>query len=116
MGLDMQDIIDAKMPKMAHINDKLKEDLNNVKRKEVERIRRLVRARGQIEKGYKVPAKQLELNDIATHMDHADPNYFTDIDIERLIASASQNLQDTDTYRHERFKEYAMRKALEKSG
>ena len=114
--LTMEEIIESNLPKLNRINEKLKEDLNNVKRKEVERLRRLIRARGQIEKGYKVPAKQLELNDIATHMDHADPNFFTDTDIERLIYSASQNLADTDTYRHERFKEYAMRKTLEKTG
>ena len=92
----------------------LKDELNSHKRKEIDRIRRLIRARNDLQAGHKVPAKSLEINDIATHMDHADPHFFTETDIHRLLTTAVKNLEDTDTYRHERFREYEMRKAIKR--
>jgi len=47
-------------------------------------------------------------------MDHADPHFFTETDIQRLLITAAKNLEDTDTYRHERFREYEMRKAIKR--
>ena len=88
--------------------------MNSHKRKEIDRIRRLIRARNDLQAGHKVPAKTLEINDIATHMDHADPHFFTETDIHRLLTTAVKNLEDTDTYRHERFREYEMRKAIKR--
>lgn len=96
------------------ITHELQNELHDVKRKEIDRLRRLIRARTDSKTGHKVPSKQLEINDIATHMDHSDPQYFTDTDIQRLLYSAMQNIQDTDVYRHERYKEHEMRELLKR--
>ena len=47
-------------------------------------------------------------------MDHSDPQYFTDTDIQRLLLSAIRNIQDTDVYRYERYKEHEMREILKR--
>ena len=98
--------------KLHDITHELQNELHDVKRKEIDRLRRLIRARSDSQTGHKVPAKQLEINDIATFMDHSDPQYFTDTDIQRLLLSAMKNIQDTDVYRHERYKEFQMKEFL----
>ena len=71
----MEDILDTSkannIPKLSDISEHLKANLNNLKKKETERLTKLVEARGQLDHGFSVPANQLELNDIGIADDAA---------------------------------------------
>jgi len=91
-----------------HVRDKL----DDIKRKEIDRIRKLLKAKTQMAEGKKINHKQL-INDMAGHLDHFNADSFQARDLERLIDQATKDLKEYDVERHEKFKEYEMQKALE---
>jgi len=91
-----------------HVRDKL----DDIKRKEIDRIRKLLKAKSQMAEGKKINHKQL-INEMAGHLDHFNADTFQAKDLEKLIDQATNDLKEYDVERHEKFKEYEMQKALE---
>ena len=91
-----------------HVRDKL----DDLKRKEIERIRKLLKAKVQMGEGKKVNHKAL-IDQMAGHLDHFNSETFQPKDLERLITQATNDLKEYDFERHEEFKRHEMQKALE---
>merc|ERR1712141_939043 len=103
--------------KMADVNFEednvakhVRDELDNLKRKEIERIRKLLKAKAQMAEGKKINHKQL-IEEMAGHLDHFNAQSFQAKDLERLITQATKDLKDYDEKRHGDFKEYEMQKA-----
>ena len=93
---------------MENISDEMRLHLDEVKRKEVDRIRHLIRAQQDLEKGQKITKNNMKayLNDIAAHFDHETPHSFTEEDVVKLISSAAKDMDEYDQSRHDKFKKY----------
>jgi len=91
----------------------VRDELDNLKRKEVDRIRKLLKAKARMDEGKPVNHKQL-IENVAGHIDHFNPNNFQAKDLENLIQSATKDLENYDEKRHEQFKQYEMEKAVER--
>ena len=66
----------------------VRDELDNLKRKEVDRIRRLLKAKTRMDEGKKVNHKEL-IESAAGHVDHINPGSFQAKDLENLISSVS---------------------------
>ena len=93
---------------MENISDEMRLHLDDVKRKEVDRIRHLIRAQQDLEKGQKITKNGMKayLNDIAAHFDHETPHSFTEADVIKLISNAAKDMDEYDADRHDKFKKY----------
>merc|ERR1711990_820447 len=89
----------------------VRDELDTLKRKEIDRIRKLLKAKAQMAEGKKINHKQL-IEEMAGHLDHFNAQSFQAKDLERLITQATKDLKDYDEKRHGDFKEYEMQKAL----
>jgi len=100
---------------MENISDEMRLHLDDVKRKEVDRIRHLIRAQQDLEKGQKITKNGMKayLNDIAAHFDHETPHSFTEDDVIKLISSAAKDMDEYDADRHDKFKKYEMHQKLQ---
>ena len=91
----------------------LKDELDEVKRNEVERIRKLLKAENKLQAGKKVNFETL-INDVGGHMDTANPKAsFGMNDLKALIGRVAADMTDFDEKRHQKFKEYEMHKVIE---
>lgn len=97
------------------VSDEMRLHLDETKRKEVERIRHLIRAQQDLEDGRRITKNNMKayLNDIAAHFDHAAPHSFTEDDVIKLISSAAKDMDDFDQDRHDRFKKYEMHRKIQ---
>merc|ERR1711990_422101 len=90
----------------------VRDELDTLKRKEIDRIRKLLKAKARMDEGKKINHKAL-IDEMAGHLDHFNADTFQAKDLERLITQATKDLKEYDVERHEKFKEYEMQKALE---
>ena len=91
----------------------LKDELDEVKRNEVERIRKLLKAENKLQAGKKVNFESL-INDVGGHVDTANPkSSFGMNDLKALIGRVAADMTDFDAKRHQKFKEYEMHKVIE---
>jgi len=111
---DIDQIKDGQMNlDISHLSNELREDLDSHKRKEVDRIRYLLRAQQDLEKGRMLNPKEI-IRQAAEHLDTDSPHVFTEDDLKKLISSAAKDITDFDAERHERFKKYELhKKAME---
>jgi len=91
----------------------LRDELDDLKRTEVERIRKLLKAQSRLNQGKKVNVEAL-VNDVAGHIDPENVENFSLKDLNRLIKSVAADMGNFDAKRHQQFKEYEMHKAMER--
>lgn len=108
---DMEDIKQGKLAKeLDFVSHHVRTKLDELKRQEVNRLRTLIKVKQDIngEKGMTVDhqalLKQFE------HLNHMNPHTFEVEDLDRLINSATNDLENFDKERHEDFKKYEMAK------
>ncbi|NP_958887.1 nucleobindin-2b precursor [Danio rerio] len=112
---DMEDIKQGKLAKeLDFVSHNVRTKLDELKRQEVNRLRTLIKAKQDLngEKGMTVDhqalLKQFE------HLNHMNPHTFEVEDLDRLIKSATNDLENFDKERHEEFKRYEMMKEHER--
>ncbi|XP_043120519.1 nucleobindin-2b [Puntigrus tetrazona] len=108
---DMEDIKQGKLAKeLDFVSHHVRTKLDELKRQEVNRLRTLIKVKQDMngEKGMTVDhqalLKQFE------HLNHMNPHTFEVEDLDRLIKSATNDLENFDKERHEDFKRYEMAK------
>ncbi|XP_052387769.1 nucleobindin-2-like [Carassius gibelio] len=112
---DMDDIKQGKLAKeLDFVSHHVRTKLDELKRQEVNRLRTLIKVKQDMngEKGMTVDhqalLKQFE------HLNHMNPYTFEVEDLDRLIKSATNDLENFDKERHEDFKRYEMTKEHER--
>ncbi|XP_020492125.1 nucleobindin-2 [Labrus bergylta] len=112
---NMDDIKSGKLSKeLDFVHHNFRTKLDELKREEMNRLRMLIKAKHDIQggNGWKVDhqalLKQFE------HLNHMNPNTFEVVDLDRLIKSATKDLENYDKDRHEEFKKYEMIKEHER--
>uniref|UniRef100_A0A3B3U503 Nucleobindin 2a n=1 Tax=Poecilia latipinna TaxID=48699 RepID=A0A3B3U503_9TELE len=106
---DMEDIKQGKLAQeLDFVSHHVRTKLDELKRQEVNRLRTLIKAKHDLEGGNAVDhqalLKQFE------HLNHMNPHTFEVEDLDRLIKSATNDLENFDKERHEEFKRYEMMK------
>lgn len=96
---------------LDYVSHQIRTKLDEIKRREVTRLRDLARQKRAIDKMDKV-----KVNDklFPSHIDHSNPHTFEIDDLKRLIKEATKDLEEQDTMRKEEFKRYEMEKEHEK--
>uniref|UniRef100_A0A3B3QS73 Nucleobindin 2a n=1 Tax=Paramormyrops kingsleyae TaxID=1676925 RepID=A0A3B3QS73_9TELE len=109
---DMEDIKQGKLAKeLDFVSHHVRTKLDELKRQEVGRLRTLIKAKQDIEGGkvdHQALLKQFE------YLNHMNPHTFEVEDLDRLIKSATRDLENYDKERHEEFKKYEMMKEHER--
>ncbi|XP_041650735.1 nucleobindin-2-like [Cheilinus undulatus] len=112
---NMEDIKSGKLSKeLNFVHHNFRTKLDELKREEMNRLRMLIKAKHDIQggNGWKVDhqalLKQFE------HLNHMNPNTFEVEDLDRLIKSATKDLESYDKDRHDEFKRYEMMKEHER--
>jgi len=104
-------IDDIKTGAIAHqleyVSHHIRTKLDELKRREVGRLRELARQKRAMDNMGKVAA-----NDklFPNHLDHSNPHTFETEDLKRLIKEATRDLEEQDKVRKEEFKRYEMEK------
>ncbi|KAG7271136.1 hypothetical protein CRUP_017759 [Coryphaenoides rupestris] len=89
-----------------HVRTKLDE----LKRQEVSRLRTLIKAKQDLEGGNEIAVDHQALLKQFEYLNHMNPHTFEVEDLDRLIRSATNDLENFDKERHEEFKRYEMMK------
>uniref|UniRef100_A0A3B3T279 Nucleobindin 2 n=1 Tax=Paramormyrops kingsleyae TaxID=1676925 RepID=A0A3B3T279_9TELE len=110
---NMDDIKQGKLAKeLDFVSHHVRTRLDELKRQEVNRLRMLIKAKqdqeGEMTVDHQVLLKQFE------HLNHMNPHTFEVEDLDRLIKSATNDLENFDKERHEEFKRYEMMKEHER--
>uniref|UniRef100_A0AAY5KZN0 EF-hand domain-containing protein n=1 Tax=Esox lucius TaxID=8010 RepID=A0AAY5KZN0_ESOLU len=110
---DMEDIKQGKLAKeLDFVGHNVRTKLDELKRQEVNRLRMLIKAKQDVEGGndinHQALLKQFE------YMNHMNPHTFEVEDLDKLIKSATSDLENYDKERHEEFKRYEMMKEHER--
>ncbi|XP_048025043.1 nucleobindin-2b [Megalobrama amblycephala] len=112
---DMEDIKQGKLAKeLDFVSHHVRTKLDELKRQEVNRLRTLIKAKQDMtgDKGmamdHQALLKQFE------HLNHMNPHTFEVEDLDRLIKSATNDLENFDKEQHEEFKKYEMMKELDR--
>lgn len=112
---DMEDIKLGKLAKeLDFVSHHVRTKLDELKRQEVNRLRTLIKAKQDVngDKGMTVDhqalLKQFE------HLNNQNPHTFEVEDLDRLIKSATNDLENFDKEQHEEFKKYEMMKEHER--
>ncbi|CAK8685596.1 unnamed protein product [Clavelina lepadiformis] len=98
-------------PEVNNMPWDIRDQLNSLKKEEMTRLRKILHAKTELEKGRKVK-KSAYLTQIANHLDHENPHSFEAADLTNLIRAATTDLENFDKNRHEEFKNYEMKKEL----
>ncbi|KAK2588025.1 hypothetical protein KPH14_004099 [Odynerus spinipes] len=93
---------------LKFVSHKVRTRLDELKRKELERLRHLAMKENQLNNGL-----DLEHLKIAQHLDHSNKHFFEIDDLKKLIAKTTADLAEADRRRREQFKEYEMQKKFE---
>ncbi|CAL1603816.1 unnamed protein product [Knipowitschia caucasica] len=108
---DMEDIKQGKLAKeLDFVGHNVRTKLDELKRQEVNRLRTLIKAKQDIEGGNDMAVDHQALLKQFEHLNHMNPHTFEVDDLDRLIKSATKDLENYDKERHEEFKQYEMMK------
>uniref|UniRef100_A0A8C6SIR6 Nucleobindin 2a n=1 Tax=Neogobius melanostomus TaxID=47308 RepID=A0A8C6SIR6_9GOBI len=108
---DMEDIKQGKLAKeLDFVSHNVRTKLDELKRQEVNRLRTLIKAKQDIEGGNDIAVDHQALLKQFEHLNHINPHTFEVEDLDRLIKSATKDLENYDKDRHEEFKTYEMMK------
>ncbi|KAJ0002247.1 hypothetical protein NQD34_002043 [Periophthalmus magnuspinnatus] len=112
---DMEDIKQGKLAKeLDFVSHNVRTKLDELKRQEVNRLRTLIKAKQDIEGGNDIAVDHQALLKQFEHLNHMNPHTFEVEDLDRLIKSATKDLENYDKERHEEFKKYEMMKEHER--
>ncbi|KAG9352407.1 hypothetical protein JZ751_020821 [Albula glossodonta] len=119
---DMEDIKQGKLAKeLDFVSHHVRTKLDELKRQEVSRLRVLIRAKQDMEAGNahskSLPGKTVDHQALLRqfqYLNHKNPHSFEVEDLDRLIKSATTDLENYDRERHEEFKRYEMMKEHER--
>ncbi|KAF5901363.1 nucleobindin-2-like [Clarias magur] len=112
---DMEDIKQGKLAKeLDFVSHHVRTKLDELKRQEVSRLRTLIKAKQDIEGGNDVAVDHQALLKQFEYLNHMNPHTFEVEDLDRLIKSATKDLENYDKERHEEFKRYEMMKEHER--
>ncbi|XP_026318327.1 nucleobindin-2 isoform X3 [Hyposmocoma kahamanoa] len=92
------------------VNHNVRTKLDEIKRRELERLRHLATRQYEINNNLDVHGK-VSTNE---HLDHANPHTFEIEDLKKLILKTTKDLEAADQQRKREFKEYEMQKEFEK--
>ncbi|XP_061630083.1 nucleobindin-2-like isoform X2 [Phyllopteryx taeniolatus] len=111
----MDDIKQGKLAKeLDFVHNNLRTKLDELKREEMNRLRMLIKAKLDLVAGdgwkvdHQALLKQFE------HLNQDNPHSFEPDDLDRLIKSATKDLEHFDMERHDEFKRYEMMKEHER--
>ncbi|XP_040921256.1 nucleobindin-2a isoform X2 [Toxotes jaculatrix] len=108
---DMEDIKQGKLAKeLDFVSHHVRTKLDELKRQEVNRLRTLIKAKQDIEGGNDIAVDHQALLKQFEYLNHMNPHTFEVDDLDRLIKSATKDLENYDKERHEEFKRYEMMK------
>ncbi|XP_024150545.1 nucleobindin-2a [Oryzias melastigma] len=108
---DMEDIKQGKLAKeLDFVSHHVRTKLDELKRQEVNRLRTLIKAKQDIEGGNDIAVDHQALLKQFEYLNHMNPHTFEVEDLDRLIQSATKDLENYDKERHEEFKKYEMMK------
>ncbi|KAK7170633.1 hypothetical protein R3I94_000736 [Phoxinus phoxinus] len=112
---DMEDIKQGKLAKeLDFVSHHVRTKLDELKRQEVSRLRTLIKAKQDIEGGNDIAVDHQALLKQFEYLNHMNPHTFEVEDLDRLIKSATNDLENYDKERHEEFKKYEMMKEHER--
>ncbi|XP_048827956.1 nucleobindin-2b isoform X2 [Brienomyrus brachyistius] len=112
---DMEDIKQGKLAKeLDFVSHHVRTKLDELKRQEVGRLRTLIKAKQDIEGGKGISVDHQALLKQFEYLNHRNPHTFEVEDLDRLITSATRDLENYDKERHEEFKRYEMMKEHER--
>ncbi|TNN86654.1 Nucleobindin-2 [Liparis tanakae] len=108
---DMEDIKQGKLAKeLDFVSHHVRTKLDELKRQEVSRLRTLIKAKQDLEGGNDIAVDHQALLKQFEYLNHMNPHTFEVDDLDRLIKSATKDLENFDKERHEEFKKYEMLK------
>ncbi|KAA8595694.1 hypothetical protein FQN60_010985 [Etheostoma spectabile] len=108
---DMEDIKQGKLAKeLDFVSHHVRTKLDELKRQEVNRLRTLIKAKQDLEGGNDIAVDHQALLKQFEYLNHMNPHTFEVEDLDRLIKSATKDLENFDKERHEDFKKYEMMK------
>nr|XP_046250196.1 nucleobindin-2-like [Scatophagus argus] len=112
---NMDDIKQGKLSKeLDFVHHSFRTKLDELKREEMNRLRMLMKAKHDIEKGNGRTVDHYALLKQFEHLNHMNPDTFEVEDLDRLIKSATKDLENFDKSRHDEFKRYEMMKEHER--
>ncbi|XP_066557033.1 nucleobindin-2 [Amia ocellicauda] len=112
---DMEDIKQGKLAKeLDFVSHHVRTKLDELKRQEVNRLRTLIKAKQDIQGGKDTVIDHQALLKQFEYLNHMNPHTFEVEDLDRLIKSATKDLENYDKERHEEFKRYEMMKEHER--
>ncbi|XP_058486307.1 nucleobindin-2a isoform X2 [Solea solea] len=108
---DMEDIKQGKLAKeLDFVSHHVRTKLDELKRQEVNRLRTLIKAKQDVEGGNDIAVDHQALLKQFEYLNHMNPHTFEVDDLDLLIKSATNDLENFDKERHEEFKRYEMMK------
>lgn len=112
---DMDDIKQGKLSKeLDFVHHNFRTKLDELKREEMNRLRMLIKAKHDIQEGNGHTVDHQALLKQFEHLNHMNPDTFEVEDLDRLIKSATNDLENYDKDRHDEFKRYEMMKEHER--
>ncbi|XP_051963172.1 nucleobindin-2-like [Xyrauchen texanus] len=112
---DMEDIKQGKLAnELDFVSHHVRTKLDELKRQEVSRLRTLIKAKHGVEGGNDIAVDHQALLKQFEYLNHMNPHTFQVEDLDRLIKSATKDLENFDKERHEEFKRYEMMKEHER--
>ncbi|XP_057693548.1 nucleobindin-2-like isoform X2 [Corythoichthys intestinalis] len=111
----MEDIKQGKLAKeLDFVHNNLRTKLDELKREEMNRLRILIKAKHDLQAGDGWKVDHLALLKQFEHLNQDNPHSFEPEDLDRLIKSATKDLEHFDKERHDEFKRYEMMKEHER--
>ncbi|XP_026221909.1 nucleobindin-2 [Anabas testudineus] len=112
---NMDDIKKGKLSKeLDFVQHNFRTKLDELKREEMNRLRMLIKAKHDIQDGNGRTVDHQALLKQFEHLNHMNPDTFEVEDLDRLIKSATKDLENFDKDRHDEFKRYEMMKEHER--
>ncbi|XP_070827441.1 nucleobindin-2-like isoform X1 [Chaetodon trifascialis] len=112
---NMDDIKLGKLSKeLDFVHHNFRTKLDELKREEMNRLRMLIKAKHDIKAGNDRAVDHQALLKQFEHLNHLNPDTFEVEDLDRLIKSATKDLENFDKGRHDEFKRYEMMKEHER--
>ncbi|MBN3287688.1 NUCB2 protein, partial [Polyodon spathula] len=111
----MEDIKAGKLAKeLDFVSHNVRTRLDEMKRQEVNRLRTLIKAKQDVEIGKGLTVDHESLLKQFEYLNHGNPHTFEIDDLNKLITTATSDLENFDKEHHDEFKRYEMMKEHER--
>ncbi|MGH0121235.1 UNVERIFIED_CONTAM: hypothetical protein FKN15_025942 [Acipenser sinensis] len=112
---DMEDIKVGKLAKeLDFVSHNVRTRLDEMKRQEVNRLRSLIKAKQDVETGKGLAVDHESLLKQFEYLNHGNPHTFEIEDLNKLITTATSDLENFDKEHHDEFKRYELMKEHER--